>query len=316
MSELKANLQLITPCFCSGADQRQAEIRVPSIRGQLRWWFRVLGGDAAMEKSLFGGISHIGTEDEPTASKVCLRISQVENVFGEERELPNRANSPLDYLFYYARVSGNRDDIHRFSKGGWLAPGSSFTLQATFRRQVSDAERQKFSDAFQAFLTLGSLGLRQTRGMGAFVTKEQQSFADFQKFCRKLGLNIKTWQVCNPNGQAKFCQNWKEAMIALEAALGWIRQHGFSAGERGNNPTPLGKSSGGRQASALHLRPVLLKEGFLPALFYTPQILEQGNRNSELVNLLNGMQFKTPYQQKKSQDGSDFRTELLLRKLE
>ncbi|TAE90912.1 MAG: type III-B CRISPR module RAMP protein Cmr1 [Verrucomicrobia bacterium] len=37
-------LEIITPCFCAGADQGIAEIRAASIRGQLRWWFRVLGG--------------------------------------------------------------------------------------------------------------------------------------------------------------------------------------------------------------------------------------------------------------------------------
>lgn len=39
------HLELITPCFCGGAEpEKQAEIRAPSIRGQLRWWFRTLGG--------------------------------------------------------------------------------------------------------------------------------------------------------------------------------------------------------------------------------------------------------------------------------
>ncbi|MBI2924889.1 MAG: type III-B CRISPR module RAMP protein Cmr1, partial [Verrucomicrobia bacterium] len=39
------HLELITPCFCGGATpDKQAEIRAPSIRGQLRWWLRTLGG--------------------------------------------------------------------------------------------------------------------------------------------------------------------------------------------------------------------------------------------------------------------------------
>ncbi|MCL2104631.1 MAG: type III-B CRISPR module RAMP protein Cmr1 [Kiritimatiellaeota bacterium] len=37
-------LSFITPTFLAGANQNTPEIRASSIRGQLRWWFRVLGG--------------------------------------------------------------------------------------------------------------------------------------------------------------------------------------------------------------------------------------------------------------------------------
>ncbi len=36
---------LLTRLFAAGAEpQRDAEIRAPEIRAQLRWWFRILGG--------------------------------------------------------------------------------------------------------------------------------------------------------------------------------------------------------------------------------------------------------------------------------
>lgn len=105
-------------------------------------------------------------------------------------------------------------------------------------------------------------------------------------------------------------------MMSLEAVLGWIRQHGFSAGQHGDIPSPLGKSSGGRQASALHLRPVLLQEGFLPVLFYTPEVLAPESRKPAFKNLLDNMPFKTPYRQKNANDSVDDRCELVLRVLE
>src|SRR5215470_1516467 len=40
------NLTFITPCFFAGANQAVAELRPSAIRGQLRWWFRALGGSA------------------------------------------------------------------------------------------------------------------------------------------------------------------------------------------------------------------------------------------------------------------------------
>lgn len=50
-------LEFLMPCFCAGADQARAEIRAPAIRGQLRWWFRALGGSAADERTVFGGVA-------------------------------------------------------------------------------------------------------------------------------------------------------------------------------------------------------------------------------------------------------------------
>ena len=50
MKRLTFKLQVVTPLFLSGANQQVAELRPPSIRGALRFWFRammggVVGGD-------------------------------------------------------------------------------------------------------------------------------------------------------------------------------------------------------------------------------------------------------------------------------
>ena len=53
MKCLTLALEIITPCFCGGAESDQAaEIRAASIRGQLRWWFRVLGGFESLVASM------------------------------------------------------------------------------------------------------------------------------------------------------------------------------------------------------------------------------------------------------------------------
>src|SRR5438067_1221906 len=75
------HLELITPCFCGGAEpEKQAEIRAPSIRGQLRWWFRTLGGFKSLaqnktvqeqEAMIFGSTAG----DEARAGKLILRVN-------------------------------------------------------------------------------------------------------------------------------------------------------------------------------------------------------------------------------------------------
>ena len=67
------NLKFITPCFCAGADGETAELRVPSIRGAIRWWFRLLGGNKLQEENVFGGIS----KDQGIKSCIVLRVKNV-----------------------------------------------------------------------------------------------------------------------------------------------------------------------------------------------------------------------------------------------
>jgi len=45
MFRAELELEAITPIFMRGADQTKAEIRAPSIKGLMRWWFRALAGN-------------------------------------------------------------------------------------------------------------------------------------------------------------------------------------------------------------------------------------------------------------------------------
>lgn len=42
MIELEARFRIVTPLFMSGSDKLKAELRVPSIKGVLRFWWRAL----------------------------------------------------------------------------------------------------------------------------------------------------------------------------------------------------------------------------------------------------------------------------------
>lgn len=63
-------VELVTPCISSGVDQSVAEFRAPSIRGELRSWFRWLGGSRDEEQAVFGGVHG----EAPSASQVIVRV--------------------------------------------------------------------------------------------------------------------------------------------------------------------------------------------------------------------------------------------------
>ena len=155
-------LVFITPAFLSGANQNQPEIRVPSIRGAIRWWLRVLGGTPGQEASVFGGV-HGGAQ----ASKAVVRVEAVQINRGETIRAPQ--GTPRGYLYYFATVSGNKDGVHRTEQGHYVAPDSSFRLKVFLRQELAEEDEALLLLAIDAFLALGSLGLRATRGCGAFA---------------------------------------------------------------------------------------------------------------------------------------------------
>jgi CRISPR type III-B/RAMP module RAMP protein Cmr1 len=266
-------VEIITPCFCAGANQQEAKIRAPSIRGELRWWFRALGGTREQEKAVFGGISY-EKGDDGVSSSVVVRVSQVNK--GNPIELPQmRINQPLSYLLYYANASGKaRGQQHgpRFSKDGMIPPGSTFRLSIDLRKAVDIKSDAILKKAVKSFLVLGSLGYRSTRACGALYAseKESDSIENFISWAKELD-NVKCAWVVDSESRPIQCDSWKSALMWEEKVLRSFRND-YPAGKNGNKHSPLGVSNSSqegvdRQSSALRLRPLKLM-GDLYALVY------------------------------------------------
>jgi hypothetical protein len=246
MKKLTFHLELITPCFCAGATPAVAEIRAPSIRGKLRWWFRVLGGNRDQEAEVFGSIA----DASGIASAIIIRAAEDE-ILGKWQPIDFSGFSNTGYVLYFAKASG---EGARWVAGGAVPQGASFQLQLLWRRNVSPEARELFDLALDAFLQLGSLGLRSTRGLGCFDTSER-SFG--QKSFGELLARIQN-QKPTPAFIAHLAQFQGKQTNLLDALGAQLRglRNGYSAGRpQQSNPTPLG-SSNPRQASAVHLRPV------------------------------------------------------------
>lgn len=250
-------LEFITPAFLCGADQSKAELRPASIRGQLRWWFRVLGGSREMESALFGGV-HGGT----TASKIVVRAGQL-----DERHVSFSKPAPFtgkSYLFYFATVSGARKGI-RIEKDAYFAPGTRFTLSVLERFPLDEAERGLLTKTLDAFVRLGALGLRATRGCGALAEETCPTYQAFRKWCLECGVAVHLPPAVP-----------YDSMDALMEYFGnALKQFRKDECKSGQSESSLGYSLGNdRQASVLRLRPVKILENgqirFIPAVFHVP----------------------------------------------
>ncbi len=256
------HLELITPCFCAGADQAKAEVRAPSIRGQLRWWFRVLGGSAIEEKEVFGGVHKLAgerKEDSARASSVVVRLSDVVRANPWE-PFRMKADTPGAYIWYFASVSAGKKRWWRTPPSGEqhgqpnpdgnLPPGTKFKLHIAVRRPMDPQLEKKFQESLECFLRFGALGLRATRCMGNFhcveLPSDRSSYENASQLLTKAGFTVK-W--C-----PKTFANWKEAVFEAEKHLRTLRKC-FNA----NKVSPLGNSKP-RQASAVRFRVVRFTE--------------------------------------------------------
>ncbi len=264
------NLNLITPCFCAGASPAQAEIRAPSIRGKLRWWFRVLGGTQDQETAVFGGAAG----EAGVASALITRVSPPSTRKPwQPIDFPGVSNT--GYLLYFARASS---EGQRWVQTGAVPSGSSFQLHLTWRRAVEARSKALFDLALDAFLLLGTLGLRSSRGLGAFETSEAPfSIPVFEELLARIHRH----QPLLLAHLAEFEGAESQLLDALGAQLRGLRSGGYSAGRQGNSqPSPLGASSP-RQASAVYLRPVKTpNQAFRIVVFEAPanKVLETAFR--------------------------------------
>lgn len=175
---MKINLDVISPALCGGADPKhQAEIRAASVRGQLRWWFRLLGGFKSMQQQ---GIGVRQQEDvifgmtrgqTCSAGKLQVRVrllnnapSAVKSFDKNDRDFPNGSG----YFLFPMQNTKTADN----SRAIFLKALPKFELQLNWH---GDACLQDDIAALgYLYGYLGSLGMRSRRAMGALAFSKNQ----------------------------------------------------------------------------------------------------------------------------------------------
>ena len=167
-------VEFITPLFSRGAYEERPEIRPASIRGQLHWWFRALGGSYEDEQKIFGSV-----DGRATASRVVVRVT----------DLP-ATSTPSSFPATLPHKPAGRD-----ARSGPNAPrcafpaGSAFTLVIGERLGgPSESQKKLFERSLKGWLLAGSLGLRTTRGGGSFHWVDAPG--EVSQFREQLGQSL------------------------------------------------------------------------------------------------------------------------------
>ncbi|GER83179.1 hypothetical protein KTAU_18160 [Thermogemmatispora aurantia] len=166
-------IEVTTPLFLAGANQAEVELRPPSLRGPLRYWYRALiggitGGNLAevrrREAQVFGEAEH--------GSPISIRISEVTL---PQRELPTFKRTDdqpgASYLFWSMDRTKDRPCRQYYQ------PGTRFQLTLT----AHEKDQQALIEAIISLwllTNLGGLGARSRRCAGSLVIRSSAlSFA-------------------------------------------------------------------------------------------------------------------------------------------
>ena len=250
------SLEFITPAFLAGADQSRAELRVPAIRAQLRWWFRALGGTLAEETALFGGV-HGG---KPVASRVRIRAAIAKR---GPQWIPPRVtpNSPSAYVWHFAKASANGA---RWSSSGVLPPGTQWRLLVTWSGPNAETVPPRLTASLRAFLALGAVGLRAGRGLGAFdAGPEWRQLDDSTRDALAASgfLFEDKGEIADVDGAVSLIGDLVKGTRKTQGWINDIKHHT-------ETPSPMGSSNDPRQASAIRFRPVRTSNNRLRIVVY------------------------------------------------
>ena len=140
MQSITFECEVITPMFLAGADGTTPELRAPSIKGALRFWWRAMNGHLSLDElkkkegDIFGNTDH--------RSAFTIQIIQ--------QELQTEVNDLVP---------------HKGMKQKSFAIKQSFKIKFTIlKAEIFDI--QKVQSLFELVVCLGGFGKRSRRGMG------------------------------------------------------------------------------------------------------------------------------------------------------
>ncbi|MBR2871882.1 MAG: hypothetical protein IKB99_00165 [Lentisphaeria bacterium] len=296
MREAVFEFQFLTPALLAGADQQTAEMRIPSLRGALRWWTRLLYGDD-YENEVFGYVK--GKECVPSTVKFRLLNDSMGKII-KSQNAQSLTKNEFDYFLWPLRRDNTRgilDADYRIKVAMSIKPGCE---------EIEDG-------ILKSFLLFGSLGTRSRRAYGSVwplsVTIDGEQWKIPQTVDELLDesdnffgdAEISIWQLSSG------VRDYKEAVNVCTTFLKTLRcgksQYGVAASEWGkaDHDTGLNLKENSknyraglglplvqqysksrkkvkysfngcdRLASPLHFKVIKLKEGYVPIMLVIPE---------------------------------------------
>lgn len=182
MNTITFNCETITPMFLAGADGKTPELRPPSIKAAMRFWWRAMNGHLPLadlkkkESEIFGG-----SGENEGRSKFSIRVKHNINAsnqnisgnfvaknpdwysFSKSLNKPIKVN-PIEYLGYGPYNFKDKWQKH-------LPSNSSFEVSLII---YNDDLQKDIEKSFRLLASFGALGSKSRNGFGKFKILDEK----------------------------------------------------------------------------------------------------------------------------------------------
>ena len=213
--------ELITPLYGGGVESTKVDekmpIRVSSIRGQLRFWWRLLAMHKwqisdlrKAETDLWGGMNQ--GEDDGKASKVLLKVVNISkpviekwaeykpNHNGKLNLHPKEEWANVPYVLFPAQgtLKNGRTDVDE-QPHQLLKPGFKWNLMVNFSPSINSqnqgpmpSEIEQVWESIRWWSNFGGIGARARRGLGSIEIQQNDYFKKVVSVdeIKQLGLSV------------------------------------------------------------------------------------------------------------------------------
>ncbi len=179
VSEITARYRVTTPMFCGGADPSVPELRLPSFKGVLRFWWRALawsqmGGNLqeikAEEDRLFGsaagGQSKVSMWLDRVPGTQTVPVGRVLTVGSGRRQVVGEGARYLGYGVMETFASRNKGKVAGQLIRPCLGGGFTFTVRMRLRNSKDVGQ---LKDALILLGLVGGMGAKSRKGYGSLV---------------------------------------------------------------------------------------------------------------------------------------------------
>jgi CRISPR-associated protein Cmr1 len=221
MQKIIFQCETITPMFLAGADGKTPELRPPSIKAAMRFWWRAINGHLQLpdlkekEALIFGGS---GKNEE--RSKFSIRVKNIQGTPTNKKFPSRNVNTKvkgkdiqinvLEYLAY-GTLEYKKGFGQVFIRDYYPA-GTTFNIEIDFHNTIDKLFNIK--EIIGLISQVGGLGSRARNGFGRFSVKgldfdllsflkkhnnfEKNNFLIFNKAIKLYSLKSKynTWDEC------------------------------------------------------------------------------------------------------------------------
>ena len=233
--------ELVTPMYGGGVKSvvvdEQMPIRASSIRGQLRFWWRLLaknkwqlGSDKEIQKQEFALWGGMGSGDnDGTASQVFLKVFDVPSSNKIRQSLIDYDDSSLSQLRYVLFPAYNETDLalqpHRL-----LKPEISWKLAFAFSPLLAkdNTKKDQVIETLKWWASFGGLGFRSRKGLGSVRVTES---SDYPQIAQIPSLE----EIAEANCHLIQRNPTSSALSALQSAVGKLSEFRQAPGV-GRNP--------------------------------------------------------------------------------